>query len=58
MGGCNTMRYEPHVTGKGRKLWYLLIWLEVMISVGFFVRSYFFPAVLRLDHAPGREVDA
>lgn len=51
------MRYEPQDTGKSRKLWYLLIWLEVMISVGFFVRSYFFPAVLRLDHAPGREVD-
>ena len=37
------MRYEPQDTGKSRKLWYLLIWLEVMISVGFFVRSYFFP---------------
>ena len=57
MGGCNAMRDETQDTGKSRKLWYLLIWLEVMISVGFFVRSYFFPAVLRLDHAPGREVD-
>ena len=51
------MRDETQDTGKSRKLWYLLIWLEVMISVGFFVRSYFFPAVLRLDHAPGRKVD-
>ena len=37
------MRDETQDTGKSRKLWYLLIWLEVMISVGFFVRSYFFP---------------